>query len=453
MVKHLMLAATCCVAALGIAPAAAQDRPRAILPAEVPPASFEGIQYVDSAGCVFLRVGFNGGTNWVPRFNQDRTPMCGRQPSLAPAPETVVAAAEPAPEAAPRPQAERPAAAPQPAPRTPPRAQTAQPPRGAPAPAPVAVASAAPAPAPAAGSGGGSSGLARVAGAHPSCPPEAPYGAVTRRADGVQVVECHALDLAATHRPAAAPRAHAPAPQPAAPQPAAHRPAPAATAAPRVAGAHPSCPPHAPYGAVTRRPDGVQVVHCHALAQAAAHAPAPVAAHVPAAAPRPMPEGYAPVWDDDRLNPHRARGTAAGEAQMRQIWTAETPMRLVDEPRRGVFGTRPPQQVLAPAASGAIRQPYGTPGAMHVSSAGSLDAPAAATGGRFVQVGSFGVPANAASTAARLQARGLPVAQQAARTGGRTLQVVLAGPFGSDAEARQALSAARGMGFHDAFIR
>jgi cell division septation protein DedD len=157
-----------------------------------------------------------------------------------------------------------------------------------------------------------------------------------------------------------------------------------------------------------------------------------------------MPDGYAPVWQDDRLNPNRARGTAAGEAQMRQVWTAETPMRLVDEPRRGVFGTQRPQQVLTPAASAAIRQPYGS---------GGDGVPAASSGGHYVQVGSFGVAANAASTAQRLQSRGLPVAQQAARAGGRSLQVVLAGPFPTEAAAHQALAAARGLGFHDAFVR
>jgi hypothetical protein len=143
------------------------------------------------------------------------------------------------------------------------------------------------------------------------------------------------------------------------------------------------------------------------------------------------PPGYRAAWEDDRLNPNRAQGTAAGQAQQDQIWTREVPARLVVE-------TATPAPV--------------------VSRSTKTDATAAAvapqaTGGLYVQVGTFGVPDNAAGASGRLQALGLPTARSNITQGGRALTVVLAGPFGTSAAAQAALNAARGAGFGDAFIR
>lgn len=52
-------------------------------PAELPPESFAGAQYVDSRGCAFVRATLSGETVWVPRLTAERRPVCGLAPSLA----------------------------------------------------------------------------------------------------------------------------------------------------------------------------------------------------------------------------------------------------------------------------------------------------------------------------------------------------------------------------------
>lgn len=52
-------------------------------PAEFPPSSFKGKQYVDSNGCVFIRAGIDGDVAWIPRVTRKREGVCGFKPTFA----------------------------------------------------------------------------------------------------------------------------------------------------------------------------------------------------------------------------------------------------------------------------------------------------------------------------------------------------------------------------------
>ena len=126
------------------------------------------------------------------------------------------------------------------------------------------------------------------------------------------------------------------------------------------------------------------------------------------------PAGFAQLWDDGRLNPERGL-------------TSASPAAAVAEQPRMVARAPVPQTVAAPAVVAAAHA--------------------------YVQVGTYGDPANAQRAVATLQAMGLPAATQAITSNGRAMTIVAAGPFGDAGALSAALNAARSAGYSDAFTR
>ncbi|PQO24304.1 hypothetical protein C2I36_03340 [Rhodobacteraceae bacterium WD3A24] len=221
------------------------------------------------------------------------------------------------------------------------------------------------------------------------------------------------------------------------------------------AGHNRACPQRLPYGQELRLTDGRTVIRCTAQpARLNLDRGAPVEPAAPsgrqsrpaAVQPPATPEGYRPVWEDDRLNPRRAQGRPEGEAAMRRVWSESIPREQIGQPA--------PRSAAAPADARPEVSPRDrlvpTPDA-YISTMGRTGADRPA--GRFVQVGTFAVESNAGNTARRLRAAGLTVQTREVRSGGRSLRVVLAGPFSDPEALRDALARARGMGFYDAFTR
>ncbi|WP_299296493.1 SPOR domain-containing protein [uncultured Tateyamaria sp.] len=499
-------------ASMGVGALHAQNLRNAQAPAEFPPASFKGSQYVDSKGCVFIRAGIDGNVTWVPRVNRQRQLVCGQSPSLS-ANAAAAVRTQPAQTARNVEQitVAPPAATPAPAPRAAAPAATRPAPTAAPKSPTVTAARPAPAPAP-----------RRVTVAKPPAPKPAPRVTVRRpAAPTVAVATPRAAPKPVVVQPAApaqrkvvtAPRT-APAPRTAAavptrqpactgaspvssryinsgaiapvrcgPQPLANRtaPAPRVTApAPRVATAAPTIR-RVPARTVTSAQSGTVGPQTRVVPRQVFDARQPDNAYR-------VPKGYRPVWEDDRLNPRRAEQSLAGVARTRLIWTNTVPRRLIDREtgrdvtttvalvypytdtatqqrelgtvtlvqRDGVLGkrivrnkakARQPTVSTRSAPAPVVKAPVRAK-----PKVAAKPAPKAVTKGRYVQVGTFGQPANAQAAAQRIIRAGLPARIGKVTRGGKTYQVVVAGPF-AQADLGRALARSRSAGFGDAFVR
>lgn len=392
---------------LGGVPAAAQTVRNAETPAELPPAGFDGREYVDSRGCMYIRAGVDGNVTWVPRMTRDRQVVCGQTPTQQ---KPALAAAAAQQEAQ---QAAAPVAVAEPAPAP-----------AAPVPAPVATLR--PAPRPTADVGAPMPTVASV----PAQPKPSPRPAASR----------------VTAAPAPVYSAPPPVVQ-AAPQQQVVRvapvPQPQRVASNQAFGRYidrSQMPPNARivprhvYDNLQKSTDGIYV-----------------------------PKGYEPVWDDDRLNTKRAVQTLQGRDSMLLVWTNTSPRRLIDR-RSGRDVTASFPKLIYPYTSMEAQRMA----RVSTKSAVAPKRPAApkpaavttrttpkpkATGAtRYVQVGVFAQEGNARAAAAKLQRFGLPVNFAVNTRKGQTLRTVLV-PVRTQSDLNAALSAARRAGFSDAFLR
>lgn len=456
MILKRLIAVSVIISSFGILAAESQTLSDAAGPAEFPPASFEGKQFVDSKGCAYVRAGIDGAVNWVPRVTRSRKLFCGLKPTFAqdgtrPAetrqassgtaeqielkPETKTAAvAKPAPTAEPP---AKPAAKPEPQPRV---AQESKPkPRANPVRSQTTVAAAAPAP-----------------------------QAKTPGRTAPKTVQRKTAPKPETNRSARR------------------------TSCPdytgisaRYAGSGPGvrCGPQEQEGiTITRQPVTVvrngesKVVQKRVVREGRVVKRDPETGRVDAPANarivprhvyeknrasnvrRKTPEGYHKAWDDDRLNPKRGEMTPDGIRQSDLVWTRTVPRKLYLRETGRVVGHLFPDLRYPYTSMAAQNKAMGLTSSTRSKPKASVQREkpsrkiAASGASRYVQVGTFGVPANAQRAAQRVQAAGLPARMGRMTRGGQSYKVVLAGPFAPN-QLDTALGKARRAGFSDAFVR
>lgn len=279
---YKMFSAAVCAALLGPVSASAQNIAQIGGPAERPSSSFKGLQYVDSRGCVFMRVESSGAAQWYPRVDAQRKPVC----NMGPTPTAEVAAV---PEAAPM-VAPVLAAKPPTAPLKAPLATVAS------KMMPEALVKAVPVAAPVVAVAPAVSTYDRVTTQGPAkgqiaCSTSAPVVEVIRLRNGGTGVMCTKGDGTTNGW-------HAPTYPTGTPPGASLR---------AAAVQEPTTPKAAPARKI------VQPLQTAASSQTIFTPPA----------------GYKLAWKDDRLNPKRGIGTAEGQAAQDRVWTRRVPAQIV----------------------------------------------------------------------------------------------------------------------------
>lgn len=429
MLKGVVLAALVVSSAAG-----AQSLKQIGGPANAPPPAFQGQQFVDSRGCLFLRAGYGAGVNWVARVDRSHKPICNMIPTGSAAAQAAVAA-----DMAPDPQAlaQVPAAPGEKAATGAVAVRQLAPP--SPGPKPTVLASAA------------------VLSTNPAAPrylsptSQAPGYQGTVVATSVAGVKCYdtapvlervnvlgGTALVCTRGDGAV----------------------SGWLPPILAGAalvRAAAPVDAvaATGRVAGQAAAVQIMPVPQLVARSSHA-----------LPKP-PKGWVYAWKDDRLNPLRGVGTAQGQGEQDQIWQRTIPMVLLTE--------APPQNALQralgihPKPATARAYPTVSTGVSTMSASpvvkpardrptpvlqvSSTPAAPPASGALLVQVGCFAEPSNAQAVVARLSALGLPVSTSRTTRKGLSMQVVYAGPFDTGSQASSGLSTVHSAGYVDAFLR